>query len=245
MTPHSVGTREQWKAAREQLAEREAQLAELGREVAEQRQALPWVPVEKEYRFETDSGPKSLAELFDGRSLLLIYNLMFGPSYTGACPGCTSLADHFDAGLIHLEHRDVTMIAVSRAPLEKLQAYRRRMGWQFPWVSSNGSDYPYDFGFALTQEQQAGGEFAKLLAEPPDFLQRWAVDVGTDLPTGLIEGPGWIVFALRDGVVHHTFSRHAPDGALLAPYYYQLLDQVPKGRGEAYSMRRRDEYDSR
>jgi predicted dithiol-disulfide oxidoreductase (DUF899 family) len=244
MTTHSVGTRQQWEAAREQLAGREAQLAELGREIAEQRQSLPWVPVEKEYRFETDSGPKTLAELFDGRSQLLIYNLMFGPSYTGACPGCTSLADHFDAGLIHLNHRDVTMIAVSRAPLEKLQAYKRRLGWQFPWVSSYGSDYPHDFGFALTPEQQSGGEVAKLLAEPPAFLERWAVDVGTDLPTGLIEGPGWIVFALQDGVVHHTFSRHAPDGALLAPYYYQLLDQVPKGRGEEYSMRRRDEYDS-
>lgn len=243
MPDHATATREEWRAARRQLEEREAELAALGREVAEQRRALPWVAVKQEYTFATDDGPRTLAELFDGRSQLLIYNIMFGPDYTGACPGCSALADHFDAGLVHLNHLDVTMVCVSRAPLEKIQAYKQRMGWRFPWVSSYGSDYGVDFGFTVTPEQTRQGEFAKLISEPPDFLRRWAVDVGTDLSSGLLEGPGWIVFTLADGVVYHTFSRHAPDGPLLAPYYFQLLDQTPQGRGEEYSMRRHDEYD--
>jgi predicted dithiol-disulfide oxidoreductase (DUF899 family) len=243
MSSHAVGTREQWRAAHEQLREREARLAEESREVAAQRQALPWVPVEKEYTFDTDEGPKTLAELFEGRSQLLVYNLMFGPSYSGACPGCSGLADHFDAALLHLHNFDVTMLCVSRAPLAKLQAYKQRMGWRFPWVSSQDSDYPYDFGFAMTREQQSAGEFARMLNEPPEFLREWAVQVGTDLPTGLMEGPGWIVFTLEDGVVYHTFSRHAPDGGLLTPYFFQLLDQVPEGRGDEMSMRRHDEYE--
>jgi predicted dithiol-disulfide oxidoreductase (DUF899 family) len=242
-TKHAVGTREEWTAARNELAEREAELTDLSRELAEQRRALPWVAVEKEYAFDTDAGPRTLAELFDGRSQLLIYNIMFGPSYTGACPGCSGLADHFDAGLVHLNHRDVTMVCVSRAPLEKIQAYKRRMGWRFPWVSSFGSDYGFDFGFAATEEQQRTGELAQMIAEPPEFLKEWVVAVGTDLASGLAEGPGWIVFALRDGVVYHTFSRHAPDGALLAPYYYQLLDQTPRGRGEEFRAVRHDEYE--
>jgi predicted dithiol-disulfide oxidoreductase (DUF899 family) len=239
---HAVATREEWAAAHERLREQEAELAELSRAVAERRRALPWVRLEKEYRFETDGGPRTLAELFDGRSQLLIYNIMFGPSFVAACPGCSNLADHFDAGMVHLNHRDVTMVCVSRAPLEKIRAYKRRMGWRFPWVSSFESDYAFDFGFAATEEQRATGELAEMINEPPDFLLEWAVAVGTDLASGLIEAPGWIVFALEDGVVFHTYSCHAPDGALLAPYYYQLLDQVPKGRGEEYRATRHDEY---
>jgi predicted dithiol-disulfide oxidoreductase (DUF899 family) len=242
-TTHTVATREAAEADRQRLREREEELANLCREVAEQRRALPWVRVEKEYTFETDGGPRTLAELFDGRSQLLIYNLMFGPTYEGACPGCSGLADHFDAGLVHLHHRDVTMVAVSRAPLEKLQAYKRRMGWRFPWVSSHGSDYGCDFGFTLTAEQASTGEVAEMIAEPPEFLRIWAGQVGTELSVGVLEGPGWIVFAIQDGVVYHTYSRHAPDGALLAPYHYQLLDMVPQGRGEELRAIRHDEYE--
>jgi predicted dithiol-disulfide oxidoreductase (DUF899 family) len=242
MREHTVGTREDWTAARKELLEREAELTRLSVELAEQRRALPWVPVEKKYSFDTDAGPRTLAELFDSRPQLLIYNIMFGPSYTGACPGCSNLADHLDAGLVHLNHRDVTMVCVSRAPLEKLQAYKRRMGWRFPWVSSFHSDFSFDFGFAFTKEQQASAEFAKMINEPPDFLEEWSVAVGTDLASGLQEGPGWVVFALDEGVVYHTYSRHAPDGVLLAPYYYQLLDVVPGGRGDEYRATRHDEY---
>jgi predicted dithiol-disulfide oxidoreductase (DUF899 family) len=154
MTKHAVGTREEWTSARNALLEREAELANLNRELAEQRQTLPWVPVETSYSFDTDTGRKTLTELFDGRSQLLIYNIMFGPTYTGACPGCSNLADHFDAGLVHLNHRDVTMVCVSRAPMPKIQAYRQRMGWRFPWVSAFESDFSFDFGFAATKEQQ-------------------------------------------------------------------------------------------
>ena len=185
-------------------------------EAAEERRALPWVAVEKEYSFETEDGPKTLAELFDGRSQLLIYNLMFGPGYTGACPGCSGLADHFDGGIAHLNARDVTMTAISRAPLEKILAYKRRMGWSFPWVSSHGSDYPYDYGFALTDEQiHESPRWQEMIGDPPEFLREWSESVGTDLEDGLAEGPGWIVFALQDGAVYHTYSRHAPDGELL------------------------------
>jgi len=250
MTEHKVGTREEWLAARKELLERENEHAELGRELTKQRQQLPWVPVEKEYTFETDDGPRTLAELFDGRSQLLAYHLMFGPDYTGACPGCSNLADHLDGGLVHLEHRDVTFLCISRAPLEKLQAYKQRMGWEFPWVSAFGSDFNFDFGFAFTEEQTAGEiehnferfDFQKLLAEAPDWLHDWAEAVGTDLATGLREGPGWNAFALSDGAVHHTYSRYAPDGDMLAPYYFQLLDQVPIGRVDDVRVRRSDEY---
>ncbi len=244
MTEHRVGTREEWRTARQQLLEREQEHALLGKELAQQRRELPWVPVDKEYTFETDEGPKTLAELFVGRSQLLIYHLMFGPEYTGACPGCSNLADHFDGGLIHLNHRDVTFLCISRAPLSKLQAYKRRMGWRFPWASSHGSDFNYDFGFAFTKEQMAADEAHRtMIDEPSDWLQEWAVAVGTDLQSGLAEGPGWNAFALSDGVVYHTYSRFAPDGDLLAPYYYQLLDQTPKGRVDEFRATRHDEYE--
>ncbi len=202
------------------------------------------VPVEQEYPFDTGDGRKTLPELFDGRSQLLIYHIMFGPTYTGACPGCSGLADHFDGGVVHLNHRDVTFLTVSRAPLEKLQAYKRRMGWEFPWVSSFGSDYQLDYGFALSEEQMRSiDQIQEMIKDPPDWLSDWSRQVGTPLELGLAEGPGWNVFALEDGVVYHTYSRHAPDGELLAPYYYQLLDQTPKGGGEEMRALRHDEYE--
>ena len=241
MPKHKVGTRDEWSAARKELLEREQELGELDEQLAKQRQELPWVPVEKEYVFDTEDGRKTLAELFDGRSQLLVYHLMFGPTYEAACPGCTGLADHFDAALAHLNNRDVTLIAISRAPIEKLQAYKRRMGWEFPYVSSFGSDFNFDFDFASTEEQMATGELAQMVAEAPDWLHDWAENVGTDLAHGMAEAPGWSVFALEDGVVYHTYSRTAPD-RFLVPYYEHLLDQVPNGRDTDFPLLRHDEY---
>ena len=157
MPEHTIGTREEWRAAREELAKLEAEQAERNEEIRKRRLELPWVPVEKEYVFDTEEGRKTLAELFDGRSQLLAYNVMFGPDYElGACPGCTSLADGLDGALVHVEHRDVTLICFSRAPIDRLAAYRARMGWNFPYVSTHGSDFPFDFGLALTEEQARG-----------------------------------------------------------------------------------------
>src|SRR3954453_7055819 len=154
MTEHTIGTREEWQAARDELAKLEAEHAERNEEIKRKRRELPWVPVEKEYEFDTEDGKKTLAELFEGRSLLLAYNIMYGPEYElGACPGCTSLADGFDGGLIHLNHRDVTFICFSRAPIDRLVAYKQRMGWQFPYVSTNRTDFAFDFGLALAEEQ--------------------------------------------------------------------------------------------
>jgi predicted dithiol-disulfide oxidoreductase (DUF899 family) len=245
MTQHKVGTREEWLAARNELLERENEHAERSEELARERQELPWVPVEKEYTFETEAGEKTLAELFDGRSQLLAYNIMFGPEYTGACPGCSNLADQLDGGLVHLNHRDVTLICISRAPFEKIRAYKNRMGWQFPWASSYGSDFAFDFGFAMTEEQMAESEeIQQMIDDPPDWLQEWSEMVGTDLQNGLAEGPGWMAFALEDGVVYHTYSRLAPDRDFVAPYYHQLLDRTPKGRTDEYRAIRHDEYET-
>ena len=176
MPEHKIGTREEWKAARDELARLEAEQAERNEEVKRMRQELPWVPVEKEYDFATEEGKKSLAELFDGRSQLLAYNVMFGPDYSiGACPGCTSLADGLDGSLVHLNHSDVTLICFSRAPIERLAAYKRRMGWQFPYVSTYDSDFPFDFGLALTEEQaQQIPEIKGLIDDPPEFLREWS-----------------------------------------------------------------------
>jgi predicted dithiol-disulfide oxidoreductase (DUF899 family) len=243
MPEHKIGTREEWQKARNALLERENEHAERSEELARERQELPWVPVEKEYTFATEDGTKTLAELFDGRSQLLAYNIMFGPSYSGACPGCSNLADHLDAALVHLNNRDVTLICFSRAPLEKLQTYKQRMGWQFPWVSTYESDFPFDFELALTQEQMAGvDEIQTMIKEPPDWLEDWARDVGTELEQGLAEGPGWIAFALEDSVVYHTYTRMAPDRDFVVPYYMQLLDRTPKGRVDEFRATRRDEY---
>jgi predicted dithiol-disulfide oxidoreductase (DUF899 family) len=245
MTTHTVGTREEWLTARNELLERENEHAEQSEELARQRLELPWVPVEKEYSFATEEGTKTLAELFDGRSQLLAYNIMFGPSYTGACPGCSNLADHLDGALVHLNHRDVTLICFSRAPLEKLQAYKQRMGWQFPWVSTHGSDFPFDFELALTDEQASDNEeIQTMLKDPPDWLEDWAKDVGTELAQGMKENPSWIAFALEDGVVYHTYFRAAPDHDFVVPYYSQLLDRTPKGRVDEVRATRRDEYEN-
>jgi predicted dithiol-disulfide oxidoreductase (DUF899 family) len=242
MTKQTVGTRDEWATAVQELHEREQELGNLDEELAKRRQELPWVPVEKEYTFDTEEGTKTLAELFDGRSQLLIYHLMFGPTYEAACPGCTGLADHFDGALVHLNNRDVTLMAISQAPIEKLRGYKRRMGWTFPYVSSFGSDFNFDFDFAFTKEQMATGELAKMVEEAPEWLNDWAENVGTDLASGMAESPGWSVFATEDGVVYHTYSRTAPDRFLLAPFYSQLLDQVPDGRDADFPLRRHDEY---
>jgi predicted dithiol-disulfide oxidoreductase (DUF899 family) len=236
MPKHRVGTREEWAGARKALLECEQELGALDEELARQRAELPWVPVEKEYVFDAEDGRKTLAELFDGRSQLLIYHLMFGPTYEAACPGCTGLADHFDAALVHLNNRDVTLIAISRAPIAKLAAYKRRMGWRFPYVSSHGSDFNFDFDFALTK-----GETAEMVAEAPQWLHDWAENVGTDLAHGMAEAPGWSVFALEGGIVYHTYTRTAPD-RFLVPYWEQLLDQVPDGRDTDFPLKRHDEY---
>jgi predicted dithiol-disulfide oxidoreductase (DUF899 family) len=242
MPQHAVGTREEWKAAVEAVHERERELGKLDEEIAKQRQNVPWVRVEKEYSFDTEEGKKTLPELFDGRSQLLIYHLMFGPTYEAACPGCTGLADHFDGALPHVNARDITLIAISRAPIEKLTAYKQRMRWRFPYVSSYGSDFNFDFDFAFTEEQMASGELKKMVDEADEWLKDWAENVGTDLAHGMAEAPGWNVFKLEDGVVHHTYSRTAPDRFLLAPFYHQLLDQVPDGRDADFPLRRHDEY---
>ena len=244
MPEHKVGTREEWLAARNALLERENEHAERSEELARERQELPWVPVEKEYTFATDEGTKTLAELFDGRSQLLAYNIMFGPTYEAACPGCSNLADHLDAALVHLTNRDITLLCFSRAPLEKLQPYKQRMGWTFPWVSTNESDFPFDFELALTEEQAAGiEEIQTMLKDPPDWLQEWSESVGTELEYGLRENPSWIAFALEDGVVYHTYFRAAPDRDFVVPYYLQLIDRTPKGRSDDMRAWRHDEYE--
>jgi predicted dithiol-disulfide oxidoreductase (DUF899 family) len=239
---NEVVSRDEWRAAVEAVHERERQLGALDEEIAKQRKELPWVRVDKEYVFDTEDGPKTLVELFDGRSQLLVYHLMFGPEYAQACPGCTGLADHFDGALPHVNARDVTLIAISRAPIEKLNAYKRRMGWTFPYVSSYRSDFNFDIDFALTQEQMSQGEMKKMVDEAEDWLKDWAANVGTDLEHGMAESPGWSVFKLEDSVVYHTYSRTAPDRFLLTPFYSQLLDQVPNGRDLDFPLRRHDEY---
>src|SRR4029453_16274863 len=242
MPTHAVGTEKEWSAARKELLEREQELGRLDEEIAKQRQGLPWGPVEKEYVFDAEDGKRTLVALFDGRSQLLIYHLMFGPTYEAACPGCTGLADHFDGALVHLNNRDITLMAISRAPIEKLKAYKRRMGWTFPYVSSYGSDFNFDFDFSFTEEQMATGELKKMVDEADDWLKDWADNVGTDLAHGLAESPGWNVFKLEDGVVYHTYSRTAPHPFLAPPFYFQLLDQVPDGRDGDFPLRRHDEY---
>jgi predicted dithiol-disulfide oxidoreductase (DUF899 family) len=251
-----VGTREEWRAARVALLEREKELTRLSDELARQRQELPWVPVEKEYSFETDEGRKSLAELFDGRSQLLVYHFMFGPEYAaGGCPTCSSIADHFDGVVPHLSNHDVTFLAVSRAPLEELQAYKGRMGWKFPWVSSHEGDFNFDYGVSFTREQlQEGIEYnfraipgdalAPLLEADSGPVADQAVATGTDSAGYMTEGPGLSAFAVEDGAVYHTYSTYAR-GAEFLMYYYPLLDRAPKGRNEPdVWIRRHDEYES-
>src|SRR5215211_2131666 len=205
MTDHQVATREEWQAAREELARLEAEHAELGRKAAEKRRELPWVPVEQEYEFDTEEGKKTLAELFDGRSQLLAYNIMYGPDYSiGACPGCTNLGDELDPTRVHLNHRDVTLICFSRAPIDRLTAYKERMGWTFPYVSTYGSDFPFDFGLALTPAQaEEIPEVKGVIDNPPEWLEDWGRQVGARLEDGLREGPGFIAFAHERKRVPH------------------------------------------
>ena len=243
MPEHNVGTREEWQAARDELAKLEAEHAELTHKVTEQRRQLPWVPVEKEYVFDTEDGKKTLPELFEGRSQLLAYNIMFGPDYQrGACPGCSSLGDELSATRIHLGHRDVTLICFSRAPIDRLIAYKNRMGWEFPYVSTYGTDFPFDFGLALTPEQaQSIPQIKEMVDAPPSWLQDWAEQVGAKLEDGLREGPSFIAFARENGTVYHTYTVMAPD-PFVAPYHSLLLQRTPKSPRDDFRVWRKDEY---
>jgi predicted dithiol-disulfide oxidoreductase (DUF899 family) len=240
---HKVVTREQWLSARNELLAKEKELTRRNDELTRLRQELPWVEIDKQYEFETDEGRKSLAELFDGRSQLLVYHFMFGPEYTtGGCPVCSSIADTLDGAFEHLKARDVTFTCISRAPLEKLQPYKRRMGWSFPWASSAGSDFNYDFNASHTQEQLE--PFLK--GDIPPTVTLMASACGTD-PAGYVaEGPGLSAFALSDGVVYHTYSTSAR-GLETTMSFYPMLDRTPKGRNEKSEqelwIRRHDEYD--
>jgi predicted dithiol-disulfide oxidoreductase (DUF899 family) len=258
MTEHTIGTREEWLAARLELLEAEKELTRRSDELARQRQKLPWVRIDKEYRFETDEGSASLQDLFRGRSQLLVYHFMYGPEYTAGCPTCSTIADGFNGFVIHLANHDVMLWAVSRAPLEKLQAYKRRMGWSFPWASSFGSDFNYDFQVTFTEEQQQSGivEYNfRAMDTRSDLGDRDALPVyGTDLATATREAPGMSAFALEDGVVYHTYSAYAR-GLDDLWGMYQWLDRAPRGRNETMVRgfgvlrasgwyRRHDEYDS-
>jgi len=244
MTEHKTGTHEEWQAARGELAKLEGEQAKLGEEVLKKRLELPWVPVEKEYEFDTEDGKKSLADLFDGRSQLLAYNVMFGPDYTnGACPGCTSLADGLDGSLVHLNHRDVTLLCFSRAPIERLTEYKQRMGWEFPYVSTYNTDFAFDFGLALTEEQaEQIPEIQEQLDNPSEFLEDWAGQIGAKLKDGMRESPSWIAFARENGTVFHTYTVSAPD-PFVAPYFTFLLERTPKASEQGpQGTFRKDEY---
>jgi predicted dithiol-disulfide oxidoreductase (DUF899 family) len=249
MTEHRTGTRAEWLAARLRLLEAEKELTRQGDEIARRRRELPWVAIEQEYLFETDDGTRSLAELFDGRSQLLVYHFMFGPDYTAGCPSCSAIADGFSGSVVHLLNHDVAFTAVSRAPLQKLQAYKRRMGWSFPWASAFGSEFNYDFNVSHSDEEWQRGavdyNFARAdyrPAEQSPGLIRIASGVGTDPATYRKEGPGMSAFALEDGVVFHTYSSYGRglDGLW---GMYSWLDRAPLGRNESGAWwRRHDEY---
>jgi len=261
MTKHKTGTREEWLAARLGLLKEEKELTRRSDELAQRRRELPWVRIEKDYRFETDEGTGSLADLFGGRSQLLVYHFMFGPEYTGGCPACSSIVDGFNGFAVHLEHHDVAMIAVSRAPIAALQAYKRRMGWTFTWASSLDSDFNYDFNTSFTEEQQRSGNVTYNYSKVrglEDFATtsgsgagseraptEFAAMTGTDVPTYTREAPGMSAFALDDGVVYHTYSTYSR-GLDVLWGMYQWLDRAPKGRNETGPwFRRHDEYDKR
>jgi len=243
MPEHRISTREEWQAARAELAKLEAEQAEKNEEVKRKRLDLPWVPVEKEYELDTEDGKKTLAELFEGRSQLLAYNVMYGPDYqVGACPGCTNLADGLEGSVLHMNKRDVTLICFSRAPIERLTAYKERMGWEFPYVSTYNSDFAFDFGLAL-HEQQAEQipELKGMIDDPPAWLEEWSGQIGADLEDGLRENPAWIAFAQEDGTVYHTYTVSAPD-PFVAPYFSFLLERTPKEQPAEPRTWRKDEY---
>jgi predicted dithiol-disulfide oxidoreductase (DUF899 family) len=255
MKTHTTGTREEWLTARLAVLEAEKEHTRRGDELARRRQELPWVRIDKEYRFETDEGSASLVELFRGRSQLLVYHFMFGPDYTAGCPSCSAIADGFNGSVVHLANHDVTLSAVSRAPLAKLQAFKRRMVWTFPWASSFGSDFNDDFDVRITEEQQREGGVEYNYRREPAWQWRegsegggeepvamMAAMTGTDVPTYVRERPGMSAFALQDGVVYHTYSTYARglDGLW---GMYQWLDRAPSGRNETGAWwRHHDEY---
>jgi predicted dithiol-disulfide oxidoreductase (DUF899 family) len=254
-TRHRTGTREEWVAARLELLAAEKELTRRSDELARRRQELPWVRIDKEYRFETDEGSASLADLFRGRSQLLVYHFMFGPDYKAGCPSCSAIADGFDGFAVHLANHDVTLAAVSRAPLAKLQAYKRRMGWRFPWASSHASDFNLDFNVQFTEAQQREGgieyNYRREAAWPVQeaggdgFVDTIAAMTGTDAATYTRERPGVSAFVLEDGVVYHTYSAYAR-GVDALWGMYQWLDRAPRGRNETgVWWRRHDEYDAR
>ena len=252
MTTHRTGSRREWLAARLELLEAEKELTRRSDELARKRQELPWVAVEKDYVFETDEGSASLADLFRGRSQLVIYHFMFGPEYAAGCPACSAIADGFNGSVVHLENHDVELMAVSLAPIDKIQDYKRRMGWSFPWASSFGSDFNFDFNGSYTEEQLRGGvaEYnygqrdlrPALDAGPESTVAQVAAMTGTDPATYLRQAPGISAFALEDGAVYHTYSAYARgiDGLWSM---YQWLDRAPRGRNETGMwFRRHDEY---
>ncbi|MBV6824592.1 thioredoxin family protein [Pseudomonas sp. PD9R] len=252
MNRYITATREDWLAARLELLEAEKALTRLSDEVARQRQALPWVRIDKAYRFDTETGSAPLADLFEGRSQLLVYHFMFGSDYTAGCPSCSAIADGFEGIFTHLANHDVTLMAVSRAPLAKLQAYKRRMGWTFPWVSAGASDFTADFNVYFTDAQQREGlvEYnyqrgghAMDATQIPEPVARFAATCGTDAPTYTRDRPGLSAFVLEDGEIYHTYSTYARglDGLW---NMYQWLDRAPKGRNETGPWwRRHDEYE--
>ena len=251
MTKHNTGTREEWLAARVELLAAEKDLTRQSDELARRRQDLPWVRVDKTYRFDTEEGPASLADLFRGRSQLLIYHFMFGPDYKAGCPSCSAIADGFNGFAVHLAHHDVMLAAVSRAPLAKLQAYKQRMGWSFPWASSFNGDFNPDFNVYFTEVQQREGgityNYRREEAMPtkigdPGEVAKFAASAGVDVPTYIRERPGLSAFTLEDGVVYHTYSAYSR-GLDSLWGMYQWLDRAPKGRNETgLWWKRRDEY---
>jgi predicted dithiol-disulfide oxidoreductase (DUF899 family) len=254
MTNDKIGTREEWLAARLELLQAEKDFTRRGDELARQRQALPWVRIDKDYRFETEEGSVALADLFRGCSQLLVYHFMFGPDYKAGCPSCSSIADGFNGIAVHLMNHDVMFSAVSRASLATLQAYKRRMGWTFPWASSNGGDFNFDFDVSFTEEQQRVGSIKynyergghAMDASPvPEPVAQFAATCGTDAATYARDRPGMSAFVLEDGIVYHTYSTYARgvDGVW---GMYPWLDRAPKGRNEnGVWWRRHDEYDKR
>ena len=240
-TQHRIGTQEEWQTEREELLKEEKELTRRNDELSRKRRELPWVPVAKEYSFETEHGSRSLAEVFDGRSQLLVYHFMFGPPYTAGCPVCSSIADTLDPQVVHLKARDTTLALASRAPLEKLRAYRRRMGWGIEWVSTDGEDFNRDLGFLHTEEELK----TFLQSEIPPTVEQNARMCGTDVAGYVAEGPGLSVYALTDGTVYRTYVSTAR-GLEPAMAYYALLDRTPRGRDESDTaplwLRRHDEY---
>jgi predicted dithiol-disulfide oxidoreductase (DUF899 family) len=251
MTKHKTGTREEWLSARLKLLTAEKEFTERGDELAQQRQALPWVRIDKAYTFDTDEGKKSLRDLFAGRSQLVVYHFMFGSDWTAGCPSCSMIADAFNGSVVHLANHDVMFWSVSRAPLATLQAYKQRMGWSFPWASSLAGDFNFDLNVSFTEEQQRegrieynyrrGGHGMDVTPAPAPVAQLAAAS-GTDAPSYARDRPGMSAFALEGGAVYHTYSTYARG---VDPFFgvYAWLDRAPKGRNETgVWWRRHDEY---